>query len=83
MAPPEASRGGGGAEEGGFAQGFEGGEAEHLAAFKMTEFLAAGSIEVAVEELEPVDLSVGTTRRAEAVSLGMGRGPRDWSFRIS
>ena len=71
-----SSRSGNGAEKGGIAEGFEGSEAEDLAAFEVAEIFAAGGIEIAVEELEAMDLAVGTATRAESLAFGV-RGRAD------
>ena len=68
---------GGGAEKGGIAEGSEAGEAQDLSAFEVAEVLAAGGVEVAMEELEPVDLAIGAAGGADGVPLGVGRGSDD------
>ena len=42
-----------------------------MAAFEVAEILAAGGVEIAVEELEAVDLAVGTATGAEGLAFGV------------
>lgn len=55
-----------------FAQGPEIVERQDLAALEMTQFLAAQSVEIPVQELQPMDVAVGTARRTHSLALGLG-----------
>ena len=65
---------GGAAEQGRITQGLEVVEQQNLAALVMTQLLAAEGVEVAMEQLEPVNLPIGAAGGAKRLALGVGRG---------
>ena len=65
--------GGGGAEEGGIAEGGDGVESEHLTALPVPQGLAPAGVPIAMENLEPMDLSIGAAGEAQGLAFGVGR----------
>ena len=62
------------AEQGGIAEGGDGGEAQDLTAFEVADGFAAGGVEIAMEQLQAVDLAIGATGGEKGLPFGVGGG---------